>query len=246
VKRSNIDAMICKQEGITEITRDEIHRIQLEKLNIVLKREKEREGFYRDLPERLESLIDLRSLPFTTETDLARDGGRMLLCSQGEVQKVISEQTSGTTGAGKRVFYTEGDCEHTIELFMAGLGEFIYPGSNDGGYAIFRSFWIRRTDRGGNQTSGSKTSFNRDRKNLWRTEQDSGRGATGYVCGNADGIAVHASNVRKRQYKKSTGIRRCLSENCHESNRRNSANTTLAALWFQRDGAWRCHLLHGA
>ena len=47
----------------------------------------------------------------------------------GEVQKVISEQTSGTTGAGKRVFYTEGDCEHTIELFMAGLGEFIYPGS---------------------------------------------------------------------------------------------------------------------
>ena len=73
MKRSNIDAMICKQEGITEITRDEIHRIQLEKLNIVLKREKEREGFYRDLPERLESLIDLRSLPFTTETDLARD-----------------------------------------------------------------------------------------------------------------------------------------------------------------------------
>ena len=63
MKRSNIDAMICKQEGITEITRDEIHRIQLEKLNIVLKREKEREGFYRDLPERLESLIDLRSLP---------------------------------------------------------------------------------------------------------------------------------------------------------------------------------------
>ena len=104
-------------------TRDEIHRMQLEKLNIVLKKEKEREGFYRDLPERLESLTDLRSLPFTTETDLARDGGRMLLCSQGEVQKVISEQTSGTTGAGKRVFYTEGDCEHTIELFMAGLGE---------------------------------------------------------------------------------------------------------------------------
>ena len=53
----------------------------------------------------------------------------MLLCSQGEIQRIISEQTSGTTGAGKRVFYTEGDCEHTIELFMAGLGELIYPGS---------------------------------------------------------------------------------------------------------------------
>ena len=129
MKRSNIDAMICKQEGITEITREELHRIQLEKLNAVLKREKERDGFYRNLPERLESLGDLRNLPFTTEADLAQDGGRMLLCSQGEVQKVISEQTSGTTGVGKRVFYTEGDCEHTIELFMAGLGEFIYPGN---------------------------------------------------------------------------------------------------------------------
>ena len=74
MKRSNIDAMICKQEGITEITRDEIHRIQLEKLNIVLKREKEREGFYRDLPERLESLMDLRSLPFTTRCDSAKCG----------------------------------------------------------------------------------------------------------------------------------------------------------------------------
>ena len=129
MKRSNIDAMICKQERITDITRETINKIQLDKLNAVLKREKEREGFYRNLPERLESLADLKALPFTTESDLAQKGGRMLLCSQGEIQRIISEQTSGTTGAGKRVFYTEGDCEHTIELFMAGLGEFIYPGS---------------------------------------------------------------------------------------------------------------------
>ena len=129
MKRSNIDAMICKQEEITDITREAINKIQLDKLNAVLKREKERQGFYRNLPERLESLADLKTLPFTTESDLAQKGGRMLLCSQGEIQRIISEQTSGTTGAGKRVFYTEGDCEHTIELFMAGLGEFIYPGS---------------------------------------------------------------------------------------------------------------------
>ena len=129
MKRSNIDAMICRQEKITDITRETINKIQLDKLNAVLKREKERQGFYRDLPERLESLDDLKTLPFTTESDLAQKGGRMLLCSQGEIQRIISEQTSGTTGAGKRVFYTEGDCEHTIELFMAGLGEFIYPGS---------------------------------------------------------------------------------------------------------------------
>ena len=121
--------MICKQEGIAEVTREALNKIQLAKLNAVLKREKEREGFYRNLPEKLENLDALKTFPFTTESELAKNSGRMLLCSQGEVQRVISEQTSGTTGAGKRVFYTERDCEHTIELFMAGLGEFIYPGS---------------------------------------------------------------------------------------------------------------------
>ena len=129
MKRTNIDEMICKQEGIVEVTREALNKIQLAKLNAVLKREKEREGFYRNLPEKLENLDALKTFPFTTESELAKNSGRMLLCSQGEVQRVISEQTSGTTGAGKRVFYTERDCEHTIELFMAGLGEFIYPGS---------------------------------------------------------------------------------------------------------------------
>ena len=158
MKRSNIDAMICRQEKITDITRKTINKIQLDKLNAVLKREKERQGFYRDLPERLESLDDLKTLPFTTESDLAQKGGRMLLCSQGEIQRIISEQTSGTTGAGKRVFYTEGDCEHTIELFMAGLGE----KQDYGCHAVFRSFWTGRADRRSNQTYRSTPPFNRE------------------------------------------------------------------------------------
>ncbi|MDO4617511.1 MAG: AMP-binding protein [Lachnospiraceae bacterium] len=129
MKRSNIDALIRKQENISSVTRETIEQLQLVKLNRLLAREKQRDGFYRELPEHLDTLDELCSLPFTTAADLAEEGGRMLICSQGEVQKVISEKTSGTTGAGKRVFYTKNDCEHTIELFMAGLGEFIFPGS---------------------------------------------------------------------------------------------------------------------
>ena len=48
MKRTNIDEMICKQEGIVEVTREALNKIQLAKLNAVLKREKERQGFYRD------------------------------------------------------------------------------------------------------------------------------------------------------------------------------------------------------
>lgn len=124
-----IDALLMAQEGLTEVTRASIEAMQLSKLNALLRREKARGGFYRDLPEHLDSLGELSTLPFTTEEDLARNAAGLLLCSQGEVSRVLSDATSGTTGEAKRVFYTEGDCENTVRLFMAGLGELIFPGS---------------------------------------------------------------------------------------------------------------------
>ncbi len=127
--RSRIDSMIQTQEGLPEISRQSLERLQLKKLNAVLEREKERRGFYRDYPDRLDGLDELAELPFTTDEDLARNAPGLMLCSQGEIQRVLSDATSGTTGAAKRVFYTEGDCRHTVELFTAGLGELVFPGS---------------------------------------------------------------------------------------------------------------------
>lgn len=129
MSRPRIDALLTLQEGLEPVTRQSIEALQLKKLNDLLGREKARKGFYRDLPEKLESLEELASLPFTTEEDLASRASGLLLCSQGDVRRVLSDATSGTTGAAKRVFYTEGDCARTVELFMAGLGELIFPGS---------------------------------------------------------------------------------------------------------------------
>ena len=126
---SRINWLIEKQEGLAVIDRQSLEALQLGKLNALLKKEKERGGFYKDLPEQLDSLPELASLPFTTDEDLAANAGAMLLVSQSEIQRVLSDATSGTTGREKRVFYTEGDCKRTVELFMAGLGEFIFPGS---------------------------------------------------------------------------------------------------------------------
>ena len=124
-----IDALLMAQDGLKQVTRESVEQLQLQKLNALLSREKERGGFYGNLPARLDSLSQLAQLPFTTDEDLAHNAAGLLLCSQAEVQRVLSDATSGTTGAAKRVFYTEGDCEHTVELFVAGLGELIFPGS---------------------------------------------------------------------------------------------------------------------
>ena len=131
MNRSRIDAYILEREHLQNavLTHGDIEAAQLRKLNSLLQREKLRGGFYRNLPEHLDSLAGLSSLPFTTDEDLACHAGGLLLTSQGEVQRVLSDATSGTTGTAKRVFYTEGDLESTVRLYMAGLGELIFPGS---------------------------------------------------------------------------------------------------------------------
>lgn len=129
MKPSRIDAMICRQERLSHLTRQAIEEIQLRKLNTLLGREKARQGFYAHLPEKLDALSQLPTLPFTTEEDLAARGNSMVLVSQSEIQRILSDATSGTTGMPKRVFYTLEDCRATIELYKAGLGEFVFPGS---------------------------------------------------------------------------------------------------------------------
>lgn len=126
---SRIEWLIEKQEGLADINRESLEALQLTKLNALLEREHQRQGYYKNLPEKLDSLAALATLPFTDDEALAEHGGRMLLVSQSDIQRVLSDATSGTTGRAKRVFYTEGDCKRTVELFMAGLGEFVFPGS---------------------------------------------------------------------------------------------------------------------
>ena len=127
--RSRLDALICEQEHLETLTRKEIETVQLFKLNRLLLREKKRAGFYRILPEHLNRLSELASLPFTTEADLSRNAPSLLLTSQRDISRILSDATSGTTGLPKRVFYTDGDLENTVQLYMAGLGELIFPGN---------------------------------------------------------------------------------------------------------------------
>ena len=128
MRRTNLENWIEATEGIPHLTREALEALQLRRLNETLARVKAREGFYRDYPERLESLSDLRKLPFTTARDLSEHPGKFLLTSQSEVSRVISGATSGTTGPAKRVFYTEDDTEHTVGFFAAGISEMLSAG----------------------------------------------------------------------------------------------------------------------
>ena len=128
MNRTKLDNWIAELEGLPNFTREALEALQLRRLNETLKRVKERGGFYKDYPEKLDSLTDLRNLPFTRAEDLSAYPGKFLLTSQSEVSRVISGATSGTTGPAKRVFYTEKDTEQTVGFFAAGISEMLAPG----------------------------------------------------------------------------------------------------------------------
>ena len=128
MKRTNLEKWIENTEALPKLTREGLEELQLRRLNETLARLKARGGFYRDYPDRLESLSDLQKLPFTTARMLSDHPGKFLLTSQSEVSRVISGATSGTTGPAKRVFYTAKDTEHTIGFFAAGISEMLSPG----------------------------------------------------------------------------------------------------------------------
>ena len=128
MNRTNLENWICNIEALPELNRQGLETLQLRRLNETLARVRKRGGFYRNYPEKLDSLEELQALPFTTAADLAAQPGQFLLTSQAEVSRVISGATSGTTGLSKRVFYTESDTEKTVGFFAAGISEMLFPG----------------------------------------------------------------------------------------------------------------------
>lgn len=128
MNKTKLDDWICRVESLPELNREILNDLQLDRLNETLSRVAARAGAYAGLPKRLSSLDELKNLPFTTPGMLSQAPGKFLLLSQGEIQRVISGDTSGTTGAPKRIFYTARDLEHTVGFFAAGISEMLRPG----------------------------------------------------------------------------------------------------------------------
>ncbi len=70
---------------------------------------------------RLEKIRDIEALPFTTPEELADYGGDMLCVPSKDVSRIVSLNTSGSTGPPKRIFFTEEDQELTIDYFHHGM-----------------------------------------------------------------------------------------------------------------------------
>ena len=239
MKRSNLDLWVRKTEGLPVLDRAAVEALQLAGLNALLERERARGGFYSGLPGGLASLSDLASLPFTTQADLAARGSGMVLVSQSEILRVLTE-TSGTTGPAKRVFYTPGDCENTVSFFAAGLSELVFPGSRtmvcmpfSGPYGLGELISAAIESLG---ASPIKTGVEKSYGELSDTRSSD---LAGYLCGDAGAPSGYAEGLRARHAAAGAGQRRRLFAQCGAGGGGPAGDAAFSPLWFKRNGVWR-------
>lgn len=132
ISLSVLDAWIAARIGASlPLSREDIEAWQLIRLQETLELACSNSPFYRQKLQGLpapEGLQDLANLPCTSEAELRANSLAMLCVSQNEVQRSVSLASSGTTGSPKRLFFSEGDLELTMDFFHHGMAELVSPG----------------------------------------------------------------------------------------------------------------------
>lgn len=128
-----LDNWISKKIGMAQTgielhpSRRQLEDHQLQKLRETLAHAVQNSPFYGATLGRycvngpLPSLKALEELPFTTEKDLKENALQMLCVNLGEISRIVTLNTSGTTGASKRIYFTEEDQELTMDYFHHGI-----------------------------------------------------------------------------------------------------------------------------
>lgn len=74
------------------------------------------------------TLSDFELGPLTSPDDIVDHGHEFLCVPQSEISRVVSLETSGTSGARKRIFFTESDQNLALDFFAHGVSAMATPG----------------------------------------------------------------------------------------------------------------------
>lgn len=129
---------------------------QLSLLNRQLAYAVEHSRYYRQTIgayNELQSLSELAKLPFTDAATLLEQGKAMLCVHADAIRRIVSLQSSGTSGKMKRLYFSEKDLEHTVCFFAEGMsllcssGDAVgifFPGETPDGLGNLLSRGLRR------------------------------------------------------------------------------------------------------
>ncbi|MCL2125336.1 MAG: phenylacetate--CoA ligase family protein [Oscillospiraceae bacterium] len=153
---SPIENWIFQRTGARNLT--ELREYQLGKLKETFDYAKSRSRFYRRYLSGIESaditcLDDLSAVPFTTGEMISQAPNDFLCVSPGDIERIVTLPTSGTTGTPKRIFFTKDDQELTIDFFHHGMNTLVgqgdrvilfLPGASEGGVGDLLARGLKR------------------------------------------------------------------------------------------------------
>ena len=135
IKTTSLEPWIMRKitgDSSGVLTRKLIDDYQLDRLQETLALVTSKSRFYKRLYSGLDGKItsfqDLLKLPFTTSDDLKDHTLDFMCVSQNDINRIVTLQSSGTTGKPKRLFFTEADQELTIDFFHHGMLTLVKPG----------------------------------------------------------------------------------------------------------------------
>lgn len=135
VATTSLEGWIARRLGASEfaLTREALARRQLQAIQETVVWARGHSRFYAQRLAGISmgaprSLGEFSELPFTSPADLAEHAAEFLCVSQEEISRVVTLNSSGTTGAPKRIFFTTADQEMALDFFAHGVAAIAAPG----------------------------------------------------------------------------------------------------------------------
>ena len=133
-ERSPIDGKIEKDAGSPagELNQETLEEWQLCEIRRMLEYIK-RSRFYGEKlaeidPGSIRSMDDFCRLPLTSEADIAGRENEFLCLKPGDVSRMVTVPTTGTTGGSKRLAFTDRDILHSMEFITVAYRTFMHEG----------------------------------------------------------------------------------------------------------------------
>lgn len=128
-----LEDWILERTHLATKSQEALEAYQLEKIRKTLHDAKEKSRFYNEKLKETDlnsitSLSNFERIPFTTPLDIKRHAHDFLCVSAHEVERIVTLNTSGTTGDEKRLFFTQEDLEETIDFFQYGMNCLVEKG----------------------------------------------------------------------------------------------------------------------
>lgn len=114
---------------LEEFTPDSLASYQARMLAQAVARAKQLSPFYAEHLSGFSGSEPIFKLPTIDGDTIEKQGLRMLSVPLGDISRIRTIRTSGSTGEPKRIYFSEADQERTVDFFARGMRPLVSPGS---------------------------------------------------------------------------------------------------------------------